>query len=195
VHKALAQALARGEVQHPAVRRHHAAIERTREYYRRSGGRTARLGEAELTAMYERELASAGVISMAEYQAAPLRLDLESLVPESTRASLDALPESVSIRDTRIEVHYDVEEAEGSTLGVARLRVPEKIARSLHETELPPFDRPYRFIVMRGARGAVRASSLEELQELLDRPFAPDEARRPMRSRGAPMRRGQRRRR
>ncbi|MEW5916814.1 MAG: DEAD/DEAH box helicase [Gemmatimonadota bacterium] len=176
---ALALALARGEAHHPAVRRHHAAVERVREYYRRSGGTTPRLGEAELTRMYERELATAKVMSFVEYQSAPLRLDLDALVDAGTRARLDALANQVAIRDTRVDVQYDVEERDETALGVARLRLPEKLARSLVDEELPPFDRPYRFIVLRGARGAVRANTLAELQELLDRPYAPEEMRSP----------------
>ncbi|MGQ0641918.1 MAG: DEAD/DEAH box helicase [Gemmatimonadaceae bacterium] len=195
VHRALATALARGEAQHPAVRRHHAVIEQIREYYRRSGGRTPRLGEAELSALYERELATAGVRSLTDYHAAPLRLNLDGMLPASERARLDALPNNVTVRETRVDVQYDVEERDGETFAVARLRLPEKLARTLVEAELAPFDRPYRFIVLRGARGAVRANTLDELQELLDRPYAPEEARRPMRARGAPMRRGHRRRR
>jgi hypothetical protein len=49
------------------------------------------------------------------------------------------------------------------------------MARSLVEAELPELDRPTRFVVTRGQRGAVRASTLDELQDLLDRPWAPDE--------------------
>jgi hypothetical protein len=58
---------------------------------------------------------------------------------------------------------------------VARLRLPEKIARTLTEAELPVLDRPLRFVVLRGQRGAVRARTLDELQEALDRPWSPDE--------------------
>lgn len=194
VHSALALALARGEAQHPAVRRHHAAVERVREYYRRSGGTTPRLGEAELAAMYARALAEAHVRSLAEYQAAPLRLDLDALVPGDRRAPLDALPDHITLRETRIDVQYDVDERDGKPFGVARLRLPEKLARTLVEEELPRFDRPYRFIVLRGARGAVRADTLDELQELLDRPYAPGEGRH-IRGRAAVTRRANRRRR
>ncbi|HEY7395612.1 MAG TPA: hypothetical protein VH559_12245, partial [Gemmatimonadaceae bacterium] len=59
--------------------------------------------------------------------------------------------------------------------GVARLRLPEKLARTLVEEELPVLDRPLRFIVTRGARGAARADTLETLQEELDRPFSESE--------------------
>jgi hypothetical protein len=36
-------------------------------------------------------------------------------------------------------------------------------------------DRPLRFVVIRGQRGSIRADTLEELQEILDRPWSPDE--------------------
>jgi hypothetical protein len=55
------------------------------------------------------------------------------------------------------------------------LRLPEKIARNLAEEELPRLDRPLRFIVTRGARGAARAKTLQELQLELDRPFTEKE--------------------
>ena len=72
-------------------------------------------------------------------------------------------------------IDYDVEEVDGRPRGVARLRLPEKLARTLTEEELPALDRPVRFIVLRGPRGAVRATTLDELQEVLDRPWSPDE--------------------
>jgi hypothetical protein len=194
VNRALALALARGEARHPAVRRHHAQVERIREYHRRSGGTTPRMGEAELTALYEGALADAEVRSLPGYESAPIRLQLDALVPPATRAQLDALPDHVTLRGMRVDVQYDVEERDGKSLGVARLRLPEKMARTLVQEELPPFDRPYRFIVLRGARGAVRADSLEELQEMLERPYAPGEGR-SVRSRVQTMRKAHRRRR
>jgi hypothetical protein len=57
------------------------------------------------------------------------------------------------------------------------LVLPEKVARSLVEDELPVLDRPLRFAVHRGARGAARAASLGELQDVLDRPWSPEETR------------------
>jgi hypothetical protein len=81
----------------------------------------------------------------------------------------------VPVRDREVEIHYDVEESPEGNVGVARLRLPEKLARSLTAGELPVLDRPLRFIVTRGARGAARANTLEELQEELDRPFTEKE--------------------
>jgi hypothetical protein len=175
----LAESLARGEARHPAVRRHRRMIEEVRELHRRSGGTTPRLSLADLTTRYEGALREVG--SMTAYRAAPLALDLAALVDPAERERLAALPDAVEVRGKRIEVEYDIEEPPGddgapARRGVARLRLPEKLARSLASEELPVLDRPIRFVVLRGPRGAVRASSIGELQELLDRPWMPSEA-------------------
>ncbi len=178
----LAEALARGESRHPAVRRNQPAIEHVREAWRRSGGRTARLGLAELTAFYERALAS--VQTMQEFRSTALRFDPDAFVPGEERTRLGRLPVRTEVRGQPVEIHYDVEETPEGPRGVARLRIPEKVARNLVEEELPVLDRPLRFVVTRGKRGAVRAATLAELQELLDRPYTPDEARDRPRSAG-----------
>ena len=190
---ALAYALARSEARHPAVKRNQAAIEELREVYRRSGGSTARLGLGELTALYERKLAELDVRSMADFRAADLTLDARALVPPEERARWLALPSVTTVRGHAIPIDYDVEDG----TGVARLRLPEKMARTLTETELPTLDRPLRFIVTRGQRGAVRAPTLDDLQELLDRPWSPAEAEaaaEPRPSRRGRARRGRRKR-
>ena len=169
----LAEALARGEARHSALKRHRPQIEEIREVYRRSGGATPRLGVAELTPLYERALA--GVGSMTEFRATPLTIDFEHLVPADERARLLGLPDSVVIRGREIPIDYDVEDLQERARGVARLRLPEKMARTLTEDELPRLDRPVRFTVLRGSRGAVRASTLDELQDILDRPWSPGE--------------------
>jgi ATP-dependent RNA helicase HrpA len=169
----LAEAVARGESRHPAARRNHAAVESVRDAWRRSGGRTPRLGLAELSAYYAAQLAD--VHSMREFQRAPLRFDPAAFVSADERRALASLPSRVDIRDQSVEIHYDVEEASDGSLGVARLRLPEKIARTLVAEELPALDRPLRFVVTRGKRGAVRAASLDELQDLLAQPFSPGE--------------------
>lgn len=172
--RVLAQAVARGESRHPAVRRNQRAIEEVRELWLRSGGRTAKLGEPELTALYEALLE--GVTTMDEFQARPLELDLDALVPPETREKLLSLPRAVFLRDREVELAYEVEQDEaGKPVGVVRLVLPEKLARTLVEEELPVLDRPIRFMVIRGRRGTVRANTLLELQELLDMPWTPDE--------------------
>ena len=169
----LAEALARGEARHLAVRKNHDAIETIRDAYKRSGGQTPRLGLAELTALYEEQLAD--VSSMDEFRAARLVVDANVFVPREIREELQSLPDTVMIRDREVDVDYDVEERDGKKTGVARLRLPEKIARTLTEGEIPSLDRPVRFVVLRGQRGAVRSDDLEDLKERLAQPWSPDE--------------------
>ncbi|MDQ3080660.1 MAG: DEAD/DEAH box helicase, partial [Gemmatimonadota bacterium] len=170
---ALAEALARGQVKHPSVKRNRSAVEEVRQTYRRSGGKTARLNFADLTAWYQRELA--GITSMNEFRNARLTLDAEAFVTREVREEYARLPGTVLIREREIDIDYDVEEGGDALTPVARLRLPEKIARSIAEAELPVLDRPLRFVVIRGQRGAIRADTLDELQEMLARPWSPDE--------------------
>jgi hypothetical protein len=169
----LADALARGEARHFAVNKNRDVIEEIREAYKRSGGETKRLGLAELTALYEEQLKD--IDSLDAFKAARLHIDRDRFVPREMRERLAQLPDHVMIRDREIEIDYDVEEANGNRAGVARLRLPEKIARTLTELEIPQLDRPVRFVVLRGQRGAVRSDTLEDLQERLAQPWSPDE--------------------
>jgi hypothetical protein len=182
----LAMALARGEARHPAVRRNRRAIEELRELHRRSGGTTPRLTLADVVSRYEALLVD--IDSMEVFRAASLKLDLWPLVSPEERRRLLELPSAVEIRGKWIDVEYDLEQRsaiseqrtagapESPGIAVARLRLPEKLARSLVDEELPVLDRPLRFVVSRGSRGAVRAASLGDLQALLDQPWSPDEA-------------------
>ena len=95
--------------------------------------------------------------------------------PRAERAKYDALPSRASVRDRDVEIDYDVEEVDGAPVGVARLQLPEKVARTLTESEVPVLDRPVRFVVYRGQRGQVRARTLDELQALLDAPWTDEE--------------------
>lgn len=172
--RVLSEALARGEARHPGARENQTAIDSVRETYRRSGGATPRLGFADLVSLYEKQLSH--VESFSDFRRTRVSVDADAIVPATVRARYASLPSTTSLRDRDIEIHYDVEEdAEGQLFGVARLRIPEKIARNVTESELPTLDRPLRFLVTRGARGAARASSLEELREELDRPFTNEE--------------------
>ena len=172
--KALADALAREEARHPAVRANRRDIDDVRECYRRSGGQTPRLGLAELRDRYLELLA--GIGSVREYRGAALRLDLRGLVDHATRARLAELPEEAVVRGQAVGLEYDVEEVTaGEPVGIVKLVLPEKLARTLVTEELPTLDRPLRFVVQRGQRGSVRAANLDELQELLDRPWSPEE--------------------
>ncbi len=172
--RVLAEALARGEARHPGARQNLVEIEAVRETYRRSGGTTPRLGFAELVSLFEQQLA--GVDSFTQFRHTPLVVDADAIVPRAVRERYANLPDHVTIRDREVEIHYDVESTPNDgTLGVARLRLPEKMARTLVAEELPTLDRPLRFMVARGARGAARGNTLDELQEELERPFTPAE--------------------
>ena len=104
-----------------------------------------------------------------------MNVDRDRFVLPSVRDRLQRLPGQVMIRDRDVDIDYDVEERDGKRFGVARLRLPEKIARTLTEREIPELDRPVRFVVLRGQRGAVRSDSLDDLQERLAQPYSPDE--------------------
>ncbi|HEX2723156.1 MAG TPA: DEAD/DEAH box helicase, partial [Gemmatimonadaceae bacterium] len=173
IRHALAEALAKGQVRHPSVKRNRAAVDEIRETYRRSGGKTPRFGLADLTRWYEERLHD--VRSMNALRNLRLTLNPDEIVSRDLRESLGDLPGAVIIRDREVDVEYDVEDQDGSPFGVARLRLPEKLARTITEDELPALDRPMRFVVIRGQRGAVRANTLDELQDLLTRPWSPDE--------------------
>ncbi len=178
---ALAEAAARFEARHRSLKELRPRVEEIREVWRRSGGRTAKLGTRELAAIFGEQIRH--IRSYEDFRATPLTVDVDALVPPAERARWMALPDAVTIRDRDVPIEYAVEEGVG---GVARLRLPEKMARTLVEAELPTLDRPLRFVVTRGQRGAVRAATLDELQDLLDRPWAPGEEReeRPRRHRG-----------
>ncbi|MEO8577108.1 MAG: DEAD/DEAH box helicase [Gemmatimonadales bacterium] len=173
----LAESLARGQVRHPSVKRNRAAVEEIRQTYRRSGGKTPRFGLSDLTKWYEDRLSD--VNSMNDLRNARIVLDREEIVPRDVREQYADLPETAIIRDREVDIEYDVEDPDGSPFGIARLRLPEKIARTMSESEIPQLDRPIRFVVIRGQRGAVRANTLEDLQELLAQPWSPDEVDEP----------------
>ena len=176
--KVLADALARGEARHFSMKDNLPRIDAVREAWRRSGGTLPRLNQADLAALYLEKLAR--VRSVTEFKNADLDIssELERLSPRAERAKYDALPSRVAVRDRDVEIDYDVEEIDGQPRGVAKLRLPEKIARSLTEGEIPSLDRPVRFVVARGQRGSVRARTLDELQTLLDAPWTDEEVAR-----------------
>jgi ATP-dependent helicase HrpA len=176
---ALAEAMARGELRHPAIRRNVAVVEDIRETYRRLGGVTPRLGQAELTAWYEHEMEN--LDDWESIRALPLKLDRRDFVSEAQWATSRELPGAVEIRDRAVALEYDVEEPDSTPFGIVRLRLPEKIARTLVAEELPSLDRPIRFVVPRGQRGSVRANTLGELQEKLAMPYTDDEVAAPPR--------------
>jgi hypothetical protein len=167
----MAEALARGEARHIAAKNDRVAIEEIREAWRRSGGRTPRLSMDDLATIYERQLDAQDVRTYDDFRRARLGLDAEAFLPRTERERFLALPDNIEIRGREIPVRYDVEETADGARGVAWLTLPEKIARTLAPEELPEFDRPLRFVVARGQRGAARGDTLDALRDELERPF------------------------
>ena len=169
---ALAEAVASGAAHHLAVQSNRAAIEEVRELHRRSNGQTPALDFAELSALYAAQLEAQNINSLLEFRNAKLEVRAEDYLSQSERERGWSLPGHVMIEDFKVPIQYEI----GGERGIARLMLPEKLARTLDESELPPLDRPLAFLVSRGARGALRASTLEELQDALEGPWTPDEA-------------------
>jgi ATP-dependent helicase HrpA len=170
----IAEAFATERMRHPAVDRNRPMVAEAREVWRRSGAVTPRASQADVAAWYRARLND--VESLHDLKHQQLRMTWDEWITPTQRAAYDELPHLVDVRDRQVPIEYDVEERDdGTFIGVARLRLPEKLARTLVVEELPPFDRPYRFVVVRGQRGSARGRTLDELQEALDTPWMPDE--------------------
>jgi ATP-dependent helicase HrpA len=103
------------------------------------------------------------VNSLPEFRDAHFEVRVNDFVSPTERKQLRALPVVVPIRNREVEITYDVEPQPGTAkservdMGVIRLRLPEKLARTLSEEELPHLDRPLRFLVAGKTRRAVDA--------------------------------------
>jgi hypothetical protein len=157
--RALVDGMLGGATPHPDQGKVRRALERFGHYWRRSGGRLAQADAGRLAELIAAQLA--GVRSWDDFIAARISLDPDAAIPEAERARLDALPSSAFLYGDRVPVDYDVEQG----VGVVRLRLKEGQARRLKAGDLPPFDRPVRFTVIRGRHEAVRAASVEELKD------------------------------
>ena len=166
----LALAVAREQAHHQAVQINRPIIEEIREVYARSVGQTASLSDDELTALYQTQLDEQDVNSLLEFRNAKLKLRLEDYLSDAEQERWWKLPSEAQIGDFRVPIEYEIENG----AGVALLELPEKLARDLGEDELPQLDRPLRFIVSRGSRGAVSARTLAELQQKLEGQWTPD---------------------
>jgi ATP-dependent RNA helicase HrpA len=158
---ALVGALLMGGTPHPDQGRVRRALERYAFYWRRSGGRLPAAAPERLASKLGEQVQDVG--SWDAFVNARIGLDVEADVPEPVRVELEALASSLHLLGDRIPVEYEVERGRGVVL----LRLKEGQARRLRSRDLPPFDRPVRFIVHRGKREAVRSETLEDLQRQL----------------------------
>jgi hypothetical protein len=162
---ALAQALMGGVTPHPDQSRLRKALERLAEYWRRSGGRLLAAAPHQLESRIAQQLDA--VRSWDDFLATRVTLDIERDIPLDTRHDLDALPSSLHLLGDRVAIDYEVEGAGEKGEGVIRLRLKEGQARRLQARDLPHFDRPLRFLVVRGRRETVRADTLDDLRRQL----------------------------
>jgi hypothetical protein len=154
----LARALLSGAARHPDQEAIATVARQAVEYWKRSKGE---LESARPESLEQRlRLQLEGVHSWHDFMESRLRLELNEIVPESARRSLDALPASVYLLGDRVPLIYDFEDG----VSVVRVRLREGQARRLKQYHVPELDRPVRFSVVRGKREILRARSLEELK-------------------------------
>jgi hypothetical protein len=175
--RALRDAVMAGTTDHPQQHTVRKVLDRIGEYWRRSGGTLQAADPARVRELLDQRLAD--VASYDQFRATPLAMDVAELIPESIRADLDALPSSAPIHGDRAPLDYEIENGRG----VVRLRLREGQARRLRTKDLPSLDRPLRFTVVRGKRGAVQGQSLEDLRNKLVQLPRPERGRRRKRRR------------
>ena len=174
---ALAQALISGVAPHPNSNSIARAARRLDEYWRRSGGEVEMGNPDAISEAVARQLAL--VSSWEQFLETPVELDVDALVPEETRRLLDALPASATVMGDSVPLEYDLE----GGVGIVRLRMREKQARRLQQKNVPETSRPLWFSVIRGRREIIRAQSLDELHEALEKLPARGRRERPVRRR------------
>jgi hypothetical protein len=158
---ALVDALMAGVARHKDARHLRHVLERLGELWRRSGGTLDGVDGSVIRAALGRRLQH--LRRFDDFLATDLALGVDDFVPAQRRRPLEALPTSVVVAGEECRVDYEIE----GGLGIARIRLKERLARSLSERDLPQLDRPTAFAVMRGRNAVVRAASLEELRRLL----------------------------
>lgn len=157
--RALAEAMAAGAAYHRDARANRAVFRELREVYRRSGGATPDIGEAQLIPYFEARLGD--VQSYAEFTETDLRLNPDDFVALEERRKWLSLPDTLSVHGEDYPLDYGIEDS----IPIARVRLPEKLIWRIEEKDIPELDRPVRLTILRGKRGAIRATSLEEARE------------------------------
>jgi hypothetical protein len=162
--RVLAAAVAAGEAYHPDARDNRRALRELRETFRRSAGSARQVTEQVLTDHLLERLAD--VNSYSEFLATNLRVDPDDLIPAAERARWAALPDTITLVGDEYPLDYAFE---GDT-PVVRARIPAKLLPQISERDLPAFDRPLHWTVVRGKKDAIRAATLAEARSLMDAP-------------------------
>jgi hypothetical protein len=158
---ALTDALLAGETAHSDQGKVRRVLEELGELWRRSGGTLTELATPALRDRIRAQLE--GVTGWETFMSRRVRLDPLALAPAENRQHLMGLPSMVRLMGDAVPLDYQVEDG----TGVVELRLREGQLRRLQERDLPAFDRPIRFVVMRGQKPALRGASLDEVRELL----------------------------
>jgi hypothetical protein len=171
----LTGALMNGETAHSDQGRVNRAVGALDELWRRSAGTLPAASPEAIRGLIRAQLDE--VTSWDEFLHTRIVLDADALVDATTRERLEALPSMVRVRGDAVPVDYEL--ADGT--GVARIRLREGQAKRLRPGELPPFDRPLRFAVVRGRHEPILADTLPELHAALKRAPRRPQGRRPRR--------------
>jgi len=158
---ALVEALMTGVAHHHQARALRHTLERLGELWRRSGGTLAGVDGSVVRAALGRRLSQ--LRKFDDFLQVDLALSVDDFVPAELRRGLEELPSSVTLAGERCPLDYEIE----GGVGLVRVRLKERVARTLREGDLPRLDRPLHFAVLRGKNSSVRAASLEELRRVL----------------------------
>jgi len=170
---AMVEALMTGVAHHRQAQALRHTLDRLGELWRRSGGTLAGVEGSVVRAALGRRLSH--VTRFDQFLQADLMLNVDDFVPAERRRALEELPSSVTLGGEKCPLDYEVE----GGVAVVRVRLKERVARTLREHELPRLDRPLQFSVLRGKNAAVRVASLQELRRVLSgREERPDRGRR-----------------
>lgn len=157
----LAEALVRGELEHPDRGRVSQAVTRLQEYWRRSGAALEAASEQALIELVEAQLGDVG--SWNELQHTRISIDVDAIVPEVARRHLDGLPNGIHILGDMVPLEYIIQQGES----MVRVHLRMGQARRLRKRDLPEFDRKALLTVRRGNQ-QLEAATPERLRELLD---------------------------
>ena len=169
---ALVEALMTGVARHKDARHLRTTLDRLGELWRRSGGTLPGVDGSVIRAALGRRLHD--LRRFDDFFRADLALEVADFVPVEQRRALEALPSWITLGGERCQLDYEVENG----VPAARVRLKERIARSLQEQDLPRLDRALVFSVVRGRNAAIRAGSLAELRRALSAPASFGPARR-----------------
>ncbi len=158
----LVEALMSGLARHKDARSVRRTLEELGSLWRRAGGTLAGVDRSVIRAALGQRLHD--LRRFDDFQRADLALHPDQFVTAEQRHALDALPSSVVIAGEKCRLDYEVE----GGVALVRVRLTERLARSIRDEEVPTLDRPLAFTVERGRRGAIRAASLGEVRRLLN---------------------------